>query len=451
MSIKKTIIKVVFSNLVLLLSSIIIGFILPLHLSVEDYAQVKTYTLYMSFAGLLHMGYVDGVGIKYVKYRNKDDINRQIASDHLFFVLFQCIICISIFIVAILLDNILGMLLALSIAPYNISTFHKRLQQALGDFSSYSINTHLYAIINTALVLGGVYLTRSSRYVDYCFYYVVAYWVSCAIMEYKFYRIYSFSQGSFRKSSLSNIKNGSLILVGNLSSTIFFSLDRWFVKIFFSNFEFAYYSFAISLINIIVTIINAISVPFYNFLVTKIKKERYQHIEVLLLILGTSMTIVYFPIQYIITNYLMEYTNSLKIIQYSCLLFPFIAVINILYINLYKIENKSKQYVRSVVVQIFISIILNTIVLAKGDASKFALVTVISYAIWFSLCNKDFTYIRQSKKIVFFLVMYILVFVVCTRVQNILLASFLYVGFIVLIILLLYKNIILSCLGNVER
>ena len=41
------------------------GFFLPKYLSVESYADYKIFILYISYVGILHLGYVDGVYIKY--------------------------------------------------------------------------------------------------------------------------------------------------------------------------------------------------------------------------------------------------------------------------------------------------------------------------------------------------------------------------------------------------
>lgn len=63
-----------------------------------------------------------------------------------------------------------------------------------------------------------------------------------------------------------NFKVGFVILIANLSIMIFYGLDRWFIKIFFTEYDFAYYSFAISMLNLINILINSISVIFYNYI-----------------------------------------------------------------------------------------------------------------------------------------------------------------------------------------
>lgn len=48
---------------------------------------------------------------------------------------------------------------------------------------------------------------------------------------------------------VNNIKGGILLTVGNLSSVVLTSMDRWFVKALMTTLAFAQYSFAVSMEN----------------------------------------------------------------------------------------------------------------------------------------------------------------------------------------------------------
>lgn len=61
----KDLITVIFSNLIILLSSVVTGFIVPKLLGVEGYGYYKIFTLYLSYSALAHMGYVDGVLLQF--------------------------------------------------------------------------------------------------------------------------------------------------------------------------------------------------------------------------------------------------------------------------------------------------------------------------------------------------------------------------------------------------
>lgn len=438
MSVKNAIIKVVLSNFIMLLSSVFIGFILPSKLSLNDYSLFKTYTFYAGFIGIFHLGYVDGIGIRYVLCTDKKHSLKELPCDRFTFVIFQVIISSIVCIWAIVSKNILILLIGFSIVPYNLSTFHKRLFQALGEFSKYSLNTYIYSIVVLLFVFSGVYIWKCSSYVMYCIAYIIANLLSAMIMEINYYKKYCKDRGKLKKASFVNIKTGFLIMLGNLTANLFFSLDRWFVKIFYSNNDFAYYSFAISMINVVVCIINAIGIPFYNFLVTKFDKKKYQDIEVILMILGIYASVFYFPLSYIVKTFIPHYILSLKIIEFSFLVFPFMLPINVLYINLYKIEDMSKKYVTRIIFQIILSICLNLVTLYWADMKWLALVTTISYAIWFILCKRDFTYIKRSRKQFLYIICYCIVFILLINLKSFVLASVLYLLSITFMTLVAY-------------
>ena len=58
---KKGIVQIFFSNIIFMLFGVINNFILPKYLSINSYAMVKTYLLYMSYAGFLGFGFMEGM------------------------------------------------------------------------------------------------------------------------------------------------------------------------------------------------------------------------------------------------------------------------------------------------------------------------------------------------------------------------------------------------------
>ena len=69
MNLLKKIINVGFANIFQVFSGIILGFIIPKVLTIESYADFKTYTLFAGYIGMLHFGFVDGL---YVDYGGKN-------------------------------------------------------------------------------------------------------------------------------------------------------------------------------------------------------------------------------------------------------------------------------------------------------------------------------------------------------------------------------------------
>nr|MCR5647522.1 hypothetical protein [Acholeplasmatales bacterium] len=72
----KNIIIVLISNIISMLSGVLIGFIIPKIMGVSEYGYYKTFTLYSSYIGILHFGFIDGI---YLKFAGKEysEINKK--------------------------------------------------------------------------------------------------------------------------------------------------------------------------------------------------------------------------------------------------------------------------------------------------------------------------------------------------------------------------------------
>lgn len=93
---KKGLAQVLFANIIFLLVGIVSNFLLPKYLSIESYSYIKTYALYISYAGFFHLGYNDGMYLKYGGKKNRKYIKK--GFKYKFFELYFCTIdCINWF------------------------------------------------------------------------------------------------------------------------------------------------------------------------------------------------------------------------------------------------------------------------------------------------------------------------------------------------------------------
>ena len=70
----KNIIIVLISNIISVISGVLIGFLIPKMMGVSEYGYYKTFTLYSSYIGILHFGFTDGIYLKFAgkKYEELD-------------------------------------------------------------------------------------------------------------------------------------------------------------------------------------------------------------------------------------------------------------------------------------------------------------------------------------------------------------------------------------------
>ena len=117
---QKGIIAVFLANAINVLFSLATNFLLPKFLSVESYAGIKEFQLYVSYVGLFHFGFVDGIYLKYGGKTLGKTVDKSFATDLSTMTVFQLIIsCVTLFVAVILKDKIL-VFFALSILPQNM-------------------------------------------------------------------------------------------------------------------------------------------------------------------------------------------------------------------------------------------------------------------------------------------------------------------------------------------
>lgn len=441
MSIKNNIMRVFSANFLVMISGILIGFIVPAVLSIEAYSYVKTYALYISYIGFLHFGFTDGMYIKYGG-RNINEIDQaEYKAEHTIFTILEILMTIIFIIFGILSKDIIIFLMGLSILPINTVSFHKFFYQAIGEFKEYTKITYSYTLIYLFLnILLAIWL-KSEDYVYYCITSILANGIVYIIMELRFYKNFKNIKGKYNLSILKNFKVGFVILIANLSVILFYAIDRWFVKIFLDVNSFAYYSFAVSMLNIINVLINSVSITFFNYLSKEKKEEKIIKMKKYFILLGGLSSAAYFALAGIVSIFLPKYVPALSIISISFASFPYMIVINALYINLYKTKENEKKYLRVVVLMFIISIIYNIIaVILWKDSRSIAIATMLSFITWYFYSTKDFRYLKSNIKEISFITITTIVFLLLSNTLSWIVGGIGYLISLYIILLIFYRK-----------
>lgn len=441
MGLKSNILRIFSANFLTMISGIIIGFVVPAVLSVDSYAYLKTYTFYLSYIGLLHFGFIDGMYIKYGGKELEVLDKREFKLEHIVFIFIQIIITIFFIILAFYKSDIIVLLLALSILPINTVSFFTLFYQSVGEFKKYAnisyVYTLIYLVINVLLAI----VFKSKSYILYCIASILANGVVFLYLEYKFFMEFNKIKVKYDRKVWNNIKVGFFVLLGNLSVVMFYAIDRWFIKLFYTVNDFAYYSFAISMLNIINVLISAISVTFYNYLAKDENEKRVKKLKTYFIILGAFASLGYFVLAGIVNIILKKYIPSLNIIAISFAAYPYMIVINALYVNLYKARKDEKKYLRVVLLMLIISTIYNSIamIFSKNPIS-IAIATTISFITWYIYSSRDFKYLKSTKKEIIYLVLNLVMFLVFANIFKWYLGGVLYLISISISTLIIFKE-----------
>lgn len=404
---KKGMIVVFVTNVINLIFNLLINFLMPKYLSVNNYALIKTFQLYSAYVGLLHFGYVDAVYLKYGGKNITQEIDEAFSENLSTMRIFQLIVSIVFIIISIYMQDILLILFSLTILPVNMANYFKFLYQATGEFIIYgkimNMSTFLLFFINMFWII----FFRNVNAIFIIVSYVFIYYLINVILEFQFYMTYRVSKPlklfSIRELVIS-VKKGIYLTVGNLASLFLSTMDRWFVKIFLNVIDFAHYSFAVSVQGFLNVAITPITTTLYNYFCKEKETHKIIYIYNLVTLFGVLLCSSVFIIKFILEFYLVKYKKALIVIVLLFSTQMFNVVINGVFVNLYKAQSKQKTYFIKLVFILTVAAILNFLFYYFYPYKEsFAFATLVSTILWFLISIKDFPCIYQQKKSMLFL------------------------------------------------
>ena len=160
---KRDILQVFGTNLIRMIVALFATFFLPAILDVDSYGYVKLYQLYVSYIGLMHLGYCDGIYLKYggLEY----DENRKILNYNLQTMkVFQFVISITVIVIGILKRDFIVLVWGATIFPRNVRTFYEYSYQATGKFKEYTKIVNGYSFITILFYIIIIFVFQVKEY-----------------------------------------------------------------------------------------------------------------------------------------------------------------------------------------------------------------------------------------------------------------------------------------------
>ena len=389
---KNGIIKVMAANIINLIVGILTSFLLPKFLPVESYAIIKTYALYITYAGFFSLGYNDGMYLKYggkkITELSKDGFANNFIN-YFFIILIMTIIVLTI---GIIFSNSIIIAFAFGIFSYNILGYLKSLYQATGEFGAYGKALNFEKIAIFVISMFFIFVLHKENGNFYVWIQVIVGIVISIYLTIRLNSVLKFiNKGKISLTEIiSNVKSGFILMLGNFSSGIFTGLDRWFIKILLTDFNFAMYSFAVSMENIVNTFTTPITISMYNYFCKNSEVNKIIKIKKYVLIWGIFIISLAYPAKFILEIYLQKYKQSNNIIF---LLFGaqlFYLIIKGIYVNIYKTEKKQNKYLIQMLEMIGVGFILNLILFRIFKSMEsIAVATLITSIIWLIICEGE--------------------------------------------------------------
>lgn len=450
MNFKKGSMYVFGANLINLFIGLFTGFVLPKLLSVESYANIKLFQLYVTYIGVVSLGFADGMYLKHGGKSIEKIDNKEILSEYKTYKIFQFVVTLIAIVISALLKNQMLFFCSIVILPVNNAGYLRNLYQAIGEFKRYSrftnINTLLIFIINVILLL----IIKTDNYYAYIISYIIVYFVYWLIIENENRKLFKKEKTEPKIEYLKeDIKSGFFLMIGNFCNVIFTSIDRVFVKNLLGTIEFAFYSFAVSVENLMNVFITPISTVMYNYLCNNREQEKVIKIKRIILIFSASIISIVFGAKFIINMWIPKYNNAV-IVMILLFAAQYVSIpIRCMHINLYKAEKKQNRYFFIMTIVVILSIILNLVFYNINKAiESIALATLITNVIWLIIGEIDFKEYRLQVKDYSYIIVLLILFIICGVFVNSILGFLIYIISVIVLSLLLLKETFVYCFSQ---
>jgi O-antigen/teichoic acid export membrane protein len=451
---------VIISSFITILNGVFQSLVIPKYIGVTQFGYFKYFGFYVGLVGLAHLGFNDGILVRYGHY-SYENLPKKKFRTFFYFLLFTQVVA------AIFLGGLLGIfstdinkkiifiVLAINVILLNITTFFAFICQISQRFDVFSVNTILQNILNIMFISLLIFLGNT----NYLPYIMAQSLVNLLILIKYLIQLKDIVIGEkeniflIKNEIISNYKIGFFVLIGNFMGIIILGVDRIFIDNSLSIEHFSYYSFAISLLGLVFTIINSLSIYLYPYIAREreqLNAKSYEYFSLVCILVASYSLCTFFIIKYIVMNYLEEYLKSMVI---SAVLYPIIilrSIINIVSINFYKALQLVRDYNNNNVIAFVITLIINIIVIYyKPNLLNFSIGTLISFYLW--TIYTDFYFYRKLKvKILknhIFIILVIMSFFFSTTLSNIL-GFFIYILIISVLVVVFYKKLLLDLINK---
>lgn len=380
------------SNLISLLVSTLVVFIIPKVIGVKEYGYWQLYLFYVSYVGFLHFGWNDGIYLRYGGQEYEELDKRLFNSQFYMLLLFQIIIGVVIYIYSTLVTDdkeriFIFQMVSLCLIVTNVRFMFLYILQATNRIKEYAqitvIGRILYFLLIITFVLIGVKEYKLMIFADLLGRLISLIYAIYCCNDVVFQKVSKY-QFSFKEAYL-NISVGSKLMFANVASMLVIGVVRYGIERAWNVTTFGKVSLTLSATNLIMIFINAIGIMMFPILRRTDKNKLssiYTVMRDFLMVILLGVLIIYYPLKSLLSIWLPQYTESLI---YMALLFPMVVYEGnmALLINTYlKTLRKEKLMLRINILTVLVSLIftlITTIVLVNLDLAILSIVILLAF------------------------------------------------------------------------
>lgn len=401
----KDIIVVTVGNALYLLAQIAIGLLLPMVMSVDDFGYYKVYTLYFTYGGLLHFGFVDGLLLK-LGGRRYSDLDKPAIGRYLsIYTILEMVSAFAVVLISmVFLQGIMRtviMMVSISMILSNMILFYQYLSQATSRFKEFALLKGLNALL-ILLCVGVMLILKYHKAVETDFVTLIILLISISFLILILY-IFIYRDVTFGKKTalpevwggfLDMMKSGIVMTLAYEVSRLVLLIDRQFVSILFDIDVYAKYAFAYNILSCFTALIVGVSTvlfpKFKQLPIDRVMKTFSDSLGGIIFLVALSL-LTYYPICMIIEHFLPQYTDSIVYLQ---IIFPVLALsasITIMIFTYYKVLNKNSVFLSVCLITLVVAFALNVVAYRIfGTPEAISVASVIATIIWYLLSIRYF-------------------------------------------------------------
>ncbi len=325
----KNLVYSISANLLSLLVSIILVLILPNLLGETAYGYLQLYLFYTTYVGFFHLGWIDGI---YLRIGGKEygQLEGQLyATQFIVLMIFELIVGVMIVVFAnVFVPDVnrlhVIVLTCICMVIYIAKNYTTYILQATNRIKPYAIVTLIEKIIFAVIIIAA-WVFRLGNYELIAIGDILGKLISTMVSlkyckEILFCRLGNWKR-TFQEIWI-NLSVGCKLLLANVAALLVNGIVRFAIERFWSIEVFGKVSLSMSLSNMLMVFISAISVVVFPMLKRMDEDklgETYELIRNFLMIILLAALVFYYPAKHILTLFLPTYAESLK---YMALMFP---------------------------------------------------------------------------------------------------------------------------------
>ena len=440
-------IKVMGVQIVSMLVSFIIGFIVPKFISPLTYSWWQVYVLYVGYNALFQFGIFDGFMLRYSAYDYSELDKKLVRSQARF--LFSILDFLAVVIIMItfyttkeytFLSIVVIVVGIISKNLYRYTSFTFQMTNEIGNYSKAAIFQRLgYVLFIIALLIFGI-----DKFVYFCIADIFGDICGASIGWIKRKDLFLGKSSSVKdtwQEIFQNLRVGILVTIATFTSSFLVSGAKTIIQWRWDELTFGQISLSVSMMNVILVFVSAISVallPSLKRMEESQLPKMYVQLRNIVSLILVSILLMYFPLIVVLDFWLPHYSDSLIYIGILLPSVVFSSKVNLLtnsYLKAYRKE--------SVLLEINVFTMISGAIVFTIFAYGFNSINAVLYAVvWLNMINSFMAEVTVGKLIKIKLyrkfvdeITMTIVFSICVKLFSPAVGFGFYLGFVILYII----------------